>query len=212
MFARLISSRSLMGSALTLWFSLGCAACGNDPPGMATGPVSYAAGTSGGVVHTPSPGASGRPAVLTGGPSSTGTSASSATATITAGTSGIAGRSGVAGSLGVAAGSGLVAGTSGAAGRVSGAAGASGASMGTSSIAGVSGSSSTTSVAGSGDGAAGSAGTDDSSGNGTRDPNGPCKDLDLFCFDPIDMFIFNPECATCNNGMGCQDCVAFQAI
>ena len=42
--------------------------------------------------------------------------------------------------------------------------------------------------------------------------NGPCKDLNLFCFDPFDMFIFNPECTTCNNGMGCQACEAFQAI
>ena len=45
----------------------------------------------------------------------------------------------------------------------------------------------------------------------TRDPNGPCKDLNLFCFDPFDMFIFNPDCFTCNNGKGCQACVAFQA-
>ena len=45
-----------------------------------------------------------------------------------------------------------------------------------------------------------------------RDPAGPCKDLDLFCFDIFDMFIFNPECFTCNGGMGCQSCEAFQAI
>ncbi|HKP59738.1 MAG TPA: hypothetical protein VJV78_23605 [Polyangiales bacterium] len=48
--------------------------------------------------------------------------------------------------------------------------------------------------------------------SGTRDPNGPCRDLMLFCFDPFDMFILNPECFTCNNGMGCQDCDFFQAI
>jgi hypothetical protein len=47
---------------------------------------------------------------------------------------------------------------------------------------------------------------------GTRDPNGPCKDLQLFCFDPFDMFTLNPECFTCNNGQGCMDCVDFQAI
>ena len=48
--------------------------------------------------------------------------------------------------------------------------------------------------------------------SGTRDVNGPCRDLQLFCFDPFDMFILNPECFTCNSGMGCQDCEAFQAI
>jgi hypothetical protein len=48
--------------------------------------------------------------------------------------------------------------------------------------------------------------------NGARDPNGPCKALNLFCFDPFDMFTLNPECFTCNNGMGCMDCVDFQAI
>lgn len=53
-------------------------------------------------------------------------------------------------------------------------------------------------------------GTDPS--GGTRDVNGPCKDLMLFCFDPFDMFTFNPECFTCNSGMGCQDCVDLQAI
>ena len=41
---------------------------------------------------------------------------------------------------------------------------------------------------------------------GTRDPNGPCKDLMLFCFDPIDMFLFNAECFTCNGGKGCEGC------
>jgi hypothetical protein len=42
---------------------------------------------------------------------------------------------------------------------------------------------------------------------GTRDVNGPCKDLELFCFDPFDMFIFNPsDCVTCNGGKGCQGC------
>jgi hypothetical protein len=50
------------------------------------------------------------------------------------------------------------------------------------------------------------------SGGGTRDANGPCKDLMLFCFDPFDMFTLNPECLTCNNGQGCMDCVDFQAI
>jgi hypothetical protein len=47
---------------------------------------------------------------------------------------------------------------------------------------------------------------------GSRDPNGPCKDLMLFCFDPFDMFTLNAECFTCNNGQGCMDCVDFQAI
>ena len=41
---------------------------------------------------------------------------------------------------------------------------------------------------------------------------GPCKDLNLFCFDPFDMFILNPECFTCNGGQGCQACEFFQAI
>jgi hypothetical protein len=37
--------------------------------------------------------------------------------------------------------------------------------------------------------------------------DGPCKDLMLFCFDPIDMFLFNPsDCLTCNGGKGCQGC------
>ncbi|MET0287722.1 MAG: hypothetical protein ABW352_24755 [Polyangiales bacterium] len=37
--------------------------------------------------------------------------------------------------------------------------------------------------------------------------DGPCKDLMLFCFDPFDMFIFNPElCFSCNGGKGCQGC------
>jgi hypothetical protein len=36
--------------------------------------------------------------------------------------------------------------------------------------------------------------------------------LNLVCFDAIDMFILNPECYTCNGGMGCQDCELFQAI
>jgi hypothetical protein len=39
------------------------------------------------------------------------------------------------------------------------------------------------------------------------DKSGPCKDLQLLCFDPIDMFIFNPsDCFTCNGGKGCQGC------
>jgi hypothetical protein len=41
---------------------------------------------------------------------------------------------------------------------------------------------------------------------GGRDPNGPCKDLNLICFDFIDMFLFNAECSTCNGGKGCQGC------
>ena len=46
-----------------------------------------------------------------------------------------------------------------------------------------------------------------SSGSGTRDVNGPCKDLDLVCFDIFDMWIINPDdCATCNSGMGCEGC------
>jgi hypothetical protein len=60
-------------------------------------------------------------------------------------------------------------------------------------------------------GGAGSS-TDPGVPSGTPDPNGPCKDLNLFCFDPFDMFILNPECFTCNNGMGCQACELFQAI
>jgi hypothetical protein len=72
-------------------------------------------------------------------------------------------------------------------------------------------------VAGSGGSGAGGAGTSGtgaagSDTTGVRDPNGPCRDLELFCFDPFDMFIFNPECFTCNNGMGCQACEFFQAI
>ncbi|HEX5660820.1 MAG TPA: hypothetical protein VFX59_26685 [Polyangiales bacterium] len=39
------------------------------------------------------------------------------------------------------------------------------------------------------------------------DKSGPCKDLQLLCFDPFDMFIFNPsDCLTCNGGKGCQGC------
>jgi hypothetical protein len=53
---------------------------------------------------------------------------------------------------------------------------------------------------------------DPTSGSGGRDPNGPCVDLELFCFDVFDMFIFNPDCLTCNNGDGCQWCDGFQAI
>lgn len=45
------------------------------------------------------------------------------------------------------------------------------------------------------------------SGTGAPDPSGPCEDLQLFCFDIFDMFIFNPsDCFTCNNGDGCQGC------
>jgi len=42
-------------------------------------------------------------------------------------------------------------------------------------------------------------------GAGGRDVNGPCKDLNLICFDFVDMFI-NAECTTCNGGKGCQGC------
>ena len=46
------------------------------------------------------------------------------------------------------------------------------------------------------------------SGAGGADPTGPCKDLNLFCFDIFDMWIFNPDaCAKCNGGKGCQTCV-----
>jgi hypothetical protein len=42
-------------------------------------------------------------------------------------------------------------------------------------------------------------------GAGGRDVNGPCKDLNLICFDFIDMYI-NAECFTCNGGKGCAGC------
>ena len=46
------------------------------------------------------------------------------------------------------------------------------------------------------------------SGAGGADPTGPCKDLNLFCFDIFDMWIFNPDaCKKCNAGKGCQTCV-----
>lgn len=51
---------------------------------------------------------------------------------------------------------------------------------------------------------AGPAPTSDA-GTGGRNPNGPCKDLNLLCFDFIDMY-FNAECFTCNGGKGCQGC------
>jgi hypothetical protein len=54
-------------------------------------------------------------------------------------------------------------------------------------------------------GAAGAAGN-----TGTGD-YAPCESLGLICFDPIDMFILNPQCFTCNNGAGCQTCDMFQA-
>jgi hypothetical protein len=41
--------------------------------------------------------------------------------------------------------------------------------------------------------------------DGGRDVHGPCKDLNLICFDFIDMWI-NAECQTCNAGKGCQGC------
>lgn len=42
---------------------------------------------------------------------------------------------------------------------------------------------------------------------GPRDVNGPCKDLELLCFDVFDMFIINPDdCVTCNGGKGCEGC------
>jgi hypothetical protein len=45
-------------------------------------------------------------------------------------------------------------------------------------------------------------------GVGGADPAGPCKDLNLFCFDIFDMWIFNPDaCAKCNGGKGCQTCI-----
>lgn len=40
---------------------------------------------------------------------------------------------------------------------------------------------------------------------GDPDPNGPCEDLNLICFDIFDMWA-NPECQTCNHGQGCQGC------
>jgi hypothetical protein len=57
----------------------------------------------------------------------------------------------------------------------------------------------------------GTVGNGGTTGSGGRNVNGPCKDLNLFCFDPFDMFIFNPDCFTCNSGKGCQACVAFKA-
>jgi hypothetical protein len=55
---------------------------------------------------------------------------------------------------------------------------------------------------------------DDQNPDGTtdRDVTGPCRDLDLFCLDDLDMFLLNPECFTCNSGMGCQSCEFFRAI
>jgi hypothetical protein len=47
-------------------------------------------------------------------------------------------------------------------------------------------------------------------GDGTGD-YAPCESLNLICFDVIDMFILNPQCFTCNNGLGCQTCDFFQA-
>ena len=54
-------------------------------------------------------------------------------------------------------------------------------------------------------GSSGDNGTVGSAAAGSRDPNGPCADLELVCFDFIDMWA-NPECATCNGGQGCQGC------
>ena len=88
---------------------------------------------------------------------------------------------------------------SGAGGHDAGAGGASGASgrAGSGGRGGASG----------GDG-------DDQNPDGTtdRDVTGPCRDLDLFCLDNLDMFLLNPECFTCNDGMGCQSCEFFRAI
>jgi hypothetical protein len=47
--------------------------------------------------------------------------------------------------------------------------------------------------------------TPSTTSDGGRDVNGPCKDLNLLCFDFVDMFI-NAECTTCNGGKGCQGC------
>ncbi|MFM2420520.1 MAG: hypothetical protein RL385_5243 [Pseudomonadota bacterium] len=47
--------------------------------------------------------------------------------------------------------------------------------------------------------------TPSTTSDGGRDVNGPCKDLNLLCFDFVDMFI-NAECLTCNGGKGCQGC------
>lgn len=86
-----------------------------------------------------------------------------------------------------------------------------GAAAGSGSGAGAGG---VTAGAGAGSGPEPDAGVPDAAVDvpGARDPNGPCRDLELFCFDPFDMFIFNPECFTCNQGMGCQACEFFQAI
>ena len=126
-----------------------------------------------------------------------------------------------------------VASTAGASGSVTASAGTSPdttvadagvAAAGTRSMAaGQSGGGAGADAAGAGAGSAGAppasadAGTDSSTTPPTtdandRDPNGPCRDLELFCFDIFDMFIFNPECFTCNNGMGCASCENFQAI
>lgn len=88
-------------------------------------------------------------------------------------------------------------GAGGSAGRAS--AGAGGAS-GSSGRAGASGRG----------GASGSDDGDDQTP--TRDVTGPCRALDLFCVNNLDMFLLNPECFTCNDGMGCQACEFFRAI
>ena len=68
-----------------------------------------------------------------------------------------------------------------------------------------------------GAGGRGASGGDDGNdqnpgGTTDRDVTGPCRDLDLFCLNNLDMFLLNPECFTCNGGMGCQSCEFFRAI
>jgi hypothetical protein len=88
-----------------------------------------------------------------------------------------------------------------------------GGAAGTSGPTGTGGTGSTAGTTGNAGSGTGTSGSDAGGpGNGVPDPNGPCRDLDLVCFDAIDMFILNPECSTCNAGMGCQACELFQAI
>jgi hypothetical protein len=122
-----------------------------------------------------------------------------------AGTLGAAGMH--AGATGGPGGTGVVAAAAGA-GSGGGGTGAAGTSAGAGGLRGTSGSGATAGMPGTG-GVSGMEGTDEGGIDGGEeeapDPNGPCADLYLICFDIFDMWI-NPECATCNGGMGCQGC------
>lgn len=201
---RAVGSSILSSAVLSLCLALGCAG-GGTPTGtdelntLTDGFAGTPAGVSG----------AGAGAFGTAGTGALGTAGTGAITTDNQGLAGAIGAAGVEGSAGTFG----TAGSEGSAGTGDDLDGVGGAgtegSAGTSGSGGAGGSAGVSGSGGMG-GAGGSAGSGGAGGAGA-DPNGPCKDLNLFCFDPFDMFIFNPQCFTCNNGQGCKACINFRA-